>query len=415
MKAGKASVIAVLSCALGACGPSEPGSTHDVRSVSNRALEGSGSTRWARLITGLGTDVAGSVRVNPWDGTVSLLVNFVGPGLDMGGGDSGDGTYAPKTAVGHYRPDGSYVGWTAFLAIPDWDEPVVEDPAITLTSMAFGAQGQAYLAGWLLGYSNLNGPFKSGSFLIKQSPERVRQWVLRVPEPFSAMAVDAGDQVFTAGRGTVRKYSGSGQLLWERTYTASSGAPWVVRSAEVDAEGHLLLGGYVDGERHSPLLARLSPDGDVLWSLDETARTGEVKALAVGPEEQVAVSQELENVGSVVFVASREGASRWWTRLPGGAPSLAFDGGSRLAVAFSEQGAQGSEGVVSLYSREGGTLWTRRFTPRPGTDDSIHPVGVAFQGDGGVVVTGTFSGKVDFGTGPMTSQEVDTFLLALEP
>jgi hypothetical protein len=414
MKPGKTVVFAVLSCALGACGASEPVSpseaavgTSRVQS-SARALAASGSTRWARHVWGGGTDIAQSVRVSAND-RISLLVNFNGPGIDVGAGDRGDGTNWPKAVVGFYNADGSYSGWLPMGAIPDY--PTVVDPALTLTSMAVGPQGQTYLSGWLVGQTNFGGPFKSGSFLY-----RMGQPVIRVPEPFSAMAFDSAGQLFATGHGTVRKYSATGELLWERTYTARTGEPWVVHDAKVDADGNLLLGGYVERAQHSPLVAQVSPEGEVLWSSDKVTQSGEVQSLAVGPEGQVAVSLMLENLGAFVSVMSHEGELRWWARLPDASgTSVAFDTASQLAIAFSEEGAQGTEGVISLYSREGTALWTRRLSSQDGASASIQPTGVDFLSDGAVVAVGTFSGQVDFGGGPVTSVGVDSFMLALEP
>src|SRR3989442_13362586 len=67
---------------------------------------------------------------------------------------------------------------------------------------------------------------------------------------------------------------------------------------------------------------------------------------------------------------------------------------------------------LAKFNPSGAHLWSKRF----GSTGSDSSTNVAVDGSGNVVMAGSFSGTVDFGSGPLTSARLyDTFLAKLRP
>ena len=70
--------------------------------------------------------------------------------------------------------------------------------------------------------------------------------------------------------------------------------------------------------------------------------------------------------------------------------------------------AGGYDIFVAKYSSSGTTLWSKRIGSATNGD---YGFGIAVDGNGDVLVTGFFSGTVDFGGGPLTSFGYDMFVV----
>ena len=129
-----------------------------------------------------------------------------------------------------------------------------------------------------------------------------------------------------------------------------------------------------------------------------------------------------------VSTATTSGQALWSKRLGGTGDdfsmAVATDGNGNVVVggAFSGTADFGTgplssnagswDGFVVKYTASGTPLWARRF----GGPDFDMVLGVAVDGSGNVVVTGYFTGTVDFGTGALTSAGAkDVFVAKYSP
>jgi uncharacterized protein (AIM24 family) len=127
------------------------------------------------------------------------------------------------------------------------------------------------------------------------------------------------------------------------------------------------------------------------------------------------------------FVAKFSGANgtHVWSKRFGGTgqdetvDGVAVDGSGNVVVTGRFQGsvnfggagltsAGGQDVFLAKYSSSGTHLWSKRFGGTLGDRGNS----VAVDGNGNVVVTGTFSGSIDFGGGALTSSGTQDLFLA---
>jgi hypothetical protein len=141
----------------------------------------------------------------------------------------------------------------------------------------------------------------------------------------------------------------------------------------------------------------------------------------------------LTSAGSTdIFVAKHSGTdgTHLWARRFGGASfdgasGVAVDGAGNVLVTGSFQGTVNlgggpltSAGSTDIFvAKHSGTDGTHLWARRFGGTSSDGGVpDVAVDGAGNVLVTGSFQGTVDFGGGPLTSAGIsDIFVLRLRP
>jgi hypothetical protein len=236
----------------------------------------------------------------------------------------------------------------------------------------------------------------------------------------------------------VAKYSGvDGSHLWSRHFPFTekrssvavdyfgdvvvTGCSWVGSGVGGDEPGHQII----TVGKHSGI------DGDLLWSrnLEGTGKCS-AESVAVNGFGDVMVTGhfmgtldlggglEESSAGNVdIFVAKYSGAdgSHLWSRKLGGigddtGSSVAVDGFGNVVVTgfFSDTvdfgggplTGDGTDIFVAKYSGvDGSHLWSKRF----GGASSDVSRSVTVDAQGNAVVTGSFSGTVDFGGGRMTS------------
>lgn len=203
-----------------------------------------------------------------------------------------------------------------------------------------------------------------------------------------------GGALFSAGSTDVFvvKYSSTGTHLWSKRFGGSGldGATAVA----VDPSGNVVVVGYFNGTvdfgggslvsagGNDIFVAKYSgTNGAHLWSKRLGTSTSEIP-------NRVAV----DSYGDVVVIGSFTG-------------SVNFGGGA-LASAGAE------DIVVAKYSgADGSHVWSKRF----GSTGSDVGYGVAVDQSDNVVVTGYFSGSVDFGGGALTASSYDVFVAKYSP
>jgi hypothetical protein len=212
---------------------------------------------------------------------------------------------------------------------------------------------------------------------------------LLVTGSFADTVTFGGDALMSAGMDDifVAKLSPSGDVLWAKRF--GDGDYQVGQAIAVDAAGNVLLTGYFNGSVSfggAPLtssggedvfVAKLDPNGSHLWSAsfgDGAKQNGQ--AIAV------------DAAGNVVVTGDIDG-------------TVDFGDGAPVTAA-------GSNAFVLKLNPGGDVLWKKHF----GDADLQVGFGVAVDAAGNVLLTGSFSGSIDFGGGPLTSAGLDDVFIA---
>ena len=237
----------------------------------------------------------------------------------------------------------------------------------------------------------------------------------------------------------VVKFDGDGNHLWSQRF----GDPdwegcW---SVALDGSGNVILTGYIDGSVDfggGPLtsagyadifVAKFDGGGNHLWSQrfgDVNDQYGESVAVD-GSGNVIVTGQFLDTVdfggglltsggGVDIFVAKFDpGGDHIWSQRFGDAggqigESVAVDGLGNVVVTgdFWDgtvdfgggplTSAGNKDIFLAKFDPNGNHVWSQRFGDVSAQDSDC----VAVDGSGDVVVTGSFSGTVDFGGGPLT-------------
>jgi hypothetical protein len=252
--------------------------------------------------------------------------------------------------------------------------------------------------------------------------------------------------------GFVAAYAATGAPLWSRRFGAANDD--LAYGVAVDGSGNVLLTGTFRGTvdfgggalistlgGYDSMVVKLAgSDGHHLWSRRFTNSGADIAyALALDAAGNPVVTgsfngrldfgcgQHVTVGGHDAFVAKLTGAAGacLWSRRFGGTDTdrgqaVAIDGAGDVVVTgfftFTADFGTGpltSTGgndafVVKLAGASGASVWARRF----GGAGITYGLGVASAADGAVVVTGTYSGAVDFGTGVLASAGLEDVFVA---
>ena len=183
-----------------------------------------------------------------------------------------------------------------------------------------------------------------------------------------------------------------GTLLWAKDFGNASGLDFAgATCVVVDASGNVLVGGLFAGTVDfgggpftssgdaSIFLVKLDATSTHVWSEAFDVPAAAVTGIVVDANGDVAITGYFLGV-------------------------VDFGGGVLTAL-------DGEDVFVAKLDASGGHLWSKSFG---GVDDQT-AAGIAIQADGNVLVTGTFSGSVDFGGGTVTSAGgQDIFVASLD-
>jgi hypothetical protein len=182
----------------------------------------------------------------------------------------------------------------------------------------------------------------------------------------------------------------TGTLQWPLRF--GDAADQYLTGVAVDGGGNVLLAGYFTGTFDlggSPLasagsvdafVAKLDASGHHVWSKRfGMSGASEAKAVAVDP------------AGNVLLTGTFTGAVDF-----GGAPLTSAGGADVFVVKLTASGAH---------------AWSKRF----GDAAAQSVAGIAVDGAGDAVLTGDFSGSIDFGGGALATADLDVFVAKLDP
>ena len=323
--------------------------------VANAGPDQSGILGSAVTLRGSGSDPDGTITSYRWD--------------------FGDGASASGATASHaYATAGTY---TAKLTVTDDRGAQASDSA--LVAIAGSAAGTP----WARGFGGAASDVGYG-VAVDSSGNTVMTGRVESGVDFGGGVVCQPATVF------VSKYSPTGARLWSKCLGGVRGGG-TGRAVAVDGHGNVLVtgkfGGSVDfgtgpltsAGASSIFVAKYSAAGVPVWS----------RAFGGGFND-VGNGVAVDAGGNVVIIGTAAG-------------TVNFGGGPIAANGYTI--------VVAKFSPAGGHLWSRGF----GDSFSNSGNAVAVDPSGNIAVTGAFSGPADFGGGTLFSSGVDVFLAKLSP
>ncbi|RKH72588.1 DNRLRE domain-containing protein [Corallococcus aberystwythensis] len=368
--------------------------------------------------------------------TLTPLGNVLMVGSYSGTPDFGTGPLPASqygTFIAKFSPAGALTWVRGFTARMVRDGEVEAYP-IRANAVATDANGSLIFTGYFLGYANLGG----GDLFAGQN---------------SISMEDASAGLFIA------KYSWEGNHLWSKAYEGGIG-PTTGEALATDSTGHVLLGAQASPKsngvsalgatnRETPVVARFSPEGTLLWRRPLNGAMGTVTGVAAAPGDAVAFAGQFKktfvfagqtvasshagewdggNVDVMLGVLESAGTDRWARRYGNGigewvsAMRVDAQGNFRLAGfaegpvdlgggVFGPQYEAGSQTFVAAYAANGAHRWSRSVAP-----DLYGTPLLGVLPDGTTYFGGTLDGTTFVGPTPVgPSQGADLLLLKLTP
>jgi hypothetical protein len=353
-------------------------------------IDGAGKTLWVKQIGGAGEDIGQAVAVDR-DGNIVVTGTFTLT-ADFGSGKPFESAGRTDLFVARYSPDGDHL-WSRRAGSP------VEDRGY---AVAVDSKNNVIVTGYFgeqainLGGENLGSAGQADIFVVKYAATSEHVWSWRIggrsDDLGRAIAVDKDDNIVLAGDFNddielggqdrvssgnadvlLAKFTPEGRHLWSKTF-GSSFHDFAVGLA-IDGNGHLIItGGFeveidfggetLEGKQNKKevFLAKLTGAGEHLWSRSFGGRDDDVgSGLAVDAHNDVYMSG-------------------WFWR------EVDFGGGPL-------ESAGQNDIVLAKYAPDGSFVWAKRFGDAGGDFGRS----LAVDGEGAVVMVGTFRGNVSFG------------------
>jgi hypothetical protein len=384
------------------------------------ALDPDGQHRWSRGFGDVNVNQRGEDIAVDGAGDVVAVGSFVG-GIDFGGGKLQSD--ASAGFVVKLDGEGQHLWSTAFAPL---SEPAPGGSAIT--TVAIAPDGHAFVGGSFSGTLELAGlaPIESSDgdgFVAELDAGGAALRIIQLPGPGQAgvndlVLFDDGSIAVTGvtrgvldlgvtqiGAGTtpttfVAMLDAAGVVSWALPLGGDFRAPAITRDGSDllvagTFEGALVLddASYEAPDRRA-FAARLAANGDVLWS---AVPSGDAPSSFAG----IAATGD----GGLVATGHFDGVLTW--------------GGAQLVAETWDEDFGNDDVLVVRFDAAGEPQWARRY----GEDNSQNGLAVAVT-EPGILVTGNFKNRIDFGPGPMqAASEVagsvetytDVFVALLQP
>jgi hypothetical protein len=184
----------------------------------------------------------------------------------------------------------------------------------------------------------------------------------------------------------VAKLDASGNHVWSKRF--GDAADQISYGIAVDGKGNVLVTGAFSGSIdfgggalncggfYDVFVAKLDASGNHVWS-KTFGETGILSGISVAAD----------SAGNVLVIGHVSG-------------SIDFGGGPLVAA--------GTDAFVAKLDASGNHVWSKLF----GDAADQHGQGIAADGAGNVLVTGAFSGSIDFGGGPLVSKGAQDVFVA---
>ena len=289
----------------------------------------------------------------------------------------------------------------------------------SVRGVAFDSQGDVYLTGGFESTMNVGGPSfssagKQDAWVAKLNPDGKHLWSIRLggagDETAESIAVDSAGNAIVSGvfsgmapfgadsftsvgefdAFVVKLDVADGHVLWAKQAKSSEHA--AANAVAVDKQGAIAVAGHHRGTMDwgSGATQSVFADDIFVTKLDPSGKPAWVKSFGANGNDR-GFGVAFDQAGHIVATGL--------VRSPNG---IDF-GGGRIGGGL-DQGAF----VVQLDSASG-HVCSRSYAPASAS-------GVAVDTAGNVIVTGSFSGKLDLGLGPMTSAgAADIFAASFAP
>lgn len=369
-------------------------------------FDAAGAHMWSKRFGDSGTQRAFSVAVDA-AGNVFITGDFFGS-VDFGGGPL-SGAGAGDIFLAKFDADGNHI----------WSKRFGDAGIQNGTSVAADDAGNVLVTGNFQGTVDLGGgpltsvPGSLDIFLVKFDADGNHLWSKSSGysgvKTATGVAVDGAGNVLLTGYfgGSVdfggpsgpltsaggvdiflAKFDPAGNRLWSRQFGDANDQG--AQSVAVDGVGNVFLTGRFRGSvdfgggpliggnaYHNIYLAKFDSAGNHIWS----------KRFGDANHNQEAQSVAVDAGGSVFVTGYFDG-------------SMDFGDGQLTS-------ADGFDIFLAKFGPTGNHLWSKRF----GDSDYKYAWSVAVDGTGNVLLTGYYTGSVDFGGGPLTSAgNYDLFL-----
>lgn len=290
------------------------------------------------------------------------------------------------------------------------------------SAVAVGQDGAIYVAGSLDNTSADALHSNSHPFLARFDPSGSRSWLERLggdaQGQAQAVAVDSAGDVYVAG-GTsgafpgqrnaggfdvfLAKYSATGRLLWSRQFGGANrdfGMGVAVgpdHAVYVTGNAQMYNAGIIMG-----FLAKYDDSGNRAWLVPAGDRGNTAFGVTVGPQGGVFVTGMAGGGATsqaIVVAFAATGNHRWTRKLGSNAEGLAIAtdaqgdvivGGTTRDTFPGQTSAGNFDGFAAKLGADGATSWLRQF----GSSLNDVVAGVASDGTGGVIVTGSVGGTL---------------------
>jgi uncharacterized delta-60 repeat protein len=121
-----------------------------------------------------------------------------------------------------------------------------------------------------------NGYIKFGVGISSFDPNGILRWTKTFPGITTWMQLDAQDNLYLTGADTsnrlaIRKLDNSGNILWEKFYGDSKGGSHTGSNIAIDGQGNVFVSGIVSYQSgsnptHDTILLKYTQSGDLLWT-----------------------------------------------------------------------------------------------------------------------------------------------------
>jgi hypothetical protein len=371
-------------------------------------LDTDGNHVWSKVFGGTKAEVALDVATDA-TGDVVVLGSFAGP-IDLGGGllPSSGGL---DMFVAKLDPQGQHI----------WSKRFGSGQTLAAARATLDPAGDILVTGYFYGAVDLGGGVLTSVggadlFIVKLDPDGNYIWSTRfggvgdqygndiataadgsliVAGSFGG-TIDFGGGVLTSAGGTdifVAKLDPGGTHIWSKRFGDSADGQGA-SSLAVDASGGVFLGGSLNGvvDFGGPLPLTATGNGDA-YVVKLDAGGGHVWSKRFGNgANQLVTSIAIDSPGNVSMVGSFDGA-------------IDFGGGELTSLGAGD-------GFIAKLEASGAHIFSRRF----GDVDSQVAASIAVDVLDESFVTGTFSGTIDLGGGPLVSHGLgDIFLAKFSP
>ena len=361
-----------------------------------------------------------------------------------------------------------------------WSQRFGDASSQLVYDVATDASGNIIIAGYFEGSVNFGGHILASAgqediFVAKYAPDGTHIWSYRFGDSDDqygfTVTVDASGNVIQAGMffgrvdfgngpltsaGTsdifVAKFNSSGAPLWSKRFGDSSTQE--ATSVTADATGNVIITGAYLGTvdfgsgplpssgNHDIFLAKFNSEGVHLWSDhfgDGDSQFG--RRVAADASGNIILVGEFYGRadfgdGSLLSAGGRDicmakfasdGSHSWSKRFGDAdnqaAPRVTVDASGNIIIAGYFEGtvdfgggtltsAGSADLLVAKFDSSGNHLWSAGY----GDSSFQHAYGVAADASGNIIMSGYFTGEVDFGGGTLSSAgDYDVFLARFDP